>query len=213
MAELIDDLKIANNALALIGELPIGAFEDESPTAQLLRAIYDDAIEWVMTKYRWSFLRQTVQLQRLAGLPIDGFAYAYQLPADRLALPTRYLADPRTPTAALREFMVEGDAVHAMVKEVWAVVPVRQPPALWPAYFRALATNALAARLARPVTHDSTLASGLLVETYGTDSAQGSGGMFGQAVLIDAMTHGPEVPASDTDMLTSAFGAAGTWLR
>lgn len=202
MATTISDLQIANNALARIGEGSIASFDEESPLARQVSAIYRDRID-VLFSWPWNFSRRTYKLQRMDETPDNGWKYAFALPSERLSPPRTVLRDPRQPKNPFRDYAVEGGNLYADIAELWATVSVRVDPSLWPPSFRILATVAAAADLCVPVTHDKDLADQLRGEAYGLPSEGGRGGLMARAIADDIATSPIAAPLS-RDPLTDA---------
>jgi len=80
------DIKIASNALLLLGHQPISSFEEPTAGAEVASNLYESTYKSALTTYRWRFATKKAQAARLAGTPLNDFSYMYQLPTDCLYL-------------------------------------------------------------------------------------------------------------------------------
>ena len=80
------DIKIASNALLLLGHEPISSFEEPTAGAQVASNLYESTYDSMLTTYRWRFASKKVKAARLAGTPLNDFSYKYQIPSDCLYL-------------------------------------------------------------------------------------------------------------------------------
>ena len=99
-------------------------------------------------------------------------------------MPWRVLINPRCPDDPLRDYAIEGAALYADRKPLWATVPVRAHPQMWPVAFRLAATVLCAADFCVPVTHDPKLAAALRAEGEGDPVEGGRGGLIGRAIAL-----------------------------
>ncbi len=204
MADLVDDATILNRALARIGAGAVTGRDEDTDLARQAWAVYDDTVEAGLALYHWKWPLRTVRLDRLAGEPGNGWDYAFQAPSTALGPPQALFSYPRTPQHPLRDFQVEGGTVYADVADLWGRYVVRLAAAEWPPLYRVALTMWLAAELAVPVTHDSTLASALRQEVFGSPSEAGRGGLMGRAIALDTAGSGDPSPILASDPLTGA---------
>lgn len=81
-------IKIASNALVLIGDNPINAFDEPGAGAQAAANLYEETKKRLLSAHPWSFALKQQRLNQLAGTPdtLTGFQFAYQLPADLIRI-------------------------------------------------------------------------------------------------------------------------------
>lgn len=180
----INDVDIANNALAMLGSPPIGGFAEDSELAGAVNSVYVDVIESCLGAHLWTWTLHTAPLQLLAETPVTGWRFAFALPNDRLTIPTRVArsADSRN---ILRDFWIEGENLYANCSPLWAGYRRKPAVSFWPAPFRLFSTRALAAELAIPVSQDANFAATLLDQAWGTQQEGRRGGLFSKAMTQD----------------------------
>lgn len=79
---------IARQAFRELGLRPLSSYEDGSPEAIAAAQEFPHARDIVLESYDWAFARATVRLPQVPDAPAidEDLPYAYQLPADSLAL-------------------------------------------------------------------------------------------------------------------------------
>jgi hypothetical protein len=76
---------LANHALSMLGEMPIGSIDDvTSKPARLCKQFADSAIAEVLCLGRWNRATQRATLAQVLPAPVTGFTFYYQLPSDCL---------------------------------------------------------------------------------------------------------------------------------
>jgi hypothetical protein len=199
------NVTIANRALARIGGGAIGAFDEDTPLAAQVRAVYDDTVEAALTAYQWSWARRTSKLDKLAGDNPSGYVNAFGFPAGALGdTPLALFREPRNPDLTERNFRVEGRTIYCDADALWGSFIVKISPDLWQPLFRLGVTTLLAAELCIPVAHDKDLAAQLREDAIGAKSEGGRGGMIGRAIGVDAAGGGTRAPLAASDPITSA---------
>jgi hypothetical protein len=132
------EVQVANMALALIGAGRIAALAEISPEARNVNAIFALHRDEVLEAYPWNFAQGIAELAQLAEAPIDGFAYAYQLPADCIR--------PGSLNPTTEPFKRFGDTLHCNLSEsVFLTYTKRETNA---AYFTPAFVAAFSARMA-----------------------------------------------------------------
>lgn len=205
MNDVVDHLKIMNNALARIGAGAIMAEDEDSDLAAQVVAVYYDRLDAVLAMREWTFAGKTYKLDRLAeiadndfvaadGKFMNGWRHGFALPGTRVGHPRRILDDPRRPDSPYRDFLIEGLNLYADREALWATVTVRADPAAWAPDFRLAFTTILAADLCVPITHDAGLAEQLRADAEGTPSEGGRGGLIGRAMGKDAAASPAKAP-------------------
>lgn len=142
-------IKIASNALVLLGHPPISAFTEPGAGVAAVANLYDVSYENMLSLNRWRFAVKISPLSRLIDEPLNGFKYQYQLPSDML-----YLIKVDT----YNDYEVYGDKLHSNQSAVTIEYTHKVDEALLPAYFAKAFELYLASQLAIPVTANSTRA-------------------------------------------------------
>jgi hypothetical protein len=187
------DVEIAALALRLLGENGIAAFAD-SPAGQIAGDLYPHVRNTVLTSYPWSCTKRVRQLARLAAAPDAQWAYAHQLPSGHLRLLGAW------PSAAqgasqIADYDVTGGDLLSASPDVWLHYQFAAPETSWPPYLRALATYALAAELAMPITDQTGKAEYWTRRAWGSPSEAGKGGWYRIAAQADAQGAPPQAIA------------------
>ena len=79
-------VEIANRALTKLGAERILLLTDPSKEARVMNAMFDTVMDAELRRHRWKFALKRATLPALVATPEWGYAYAYQLPSDFLAL-------------------------------------------------------------------------------------------------------------------------------
>ena len=186
------DVDIVSQALELLGDDPIGGF-DESRSAATGGRFYEDVTNSLLVRYPWKFCRKFVKLSRTNVTPPAQWRYEFQLPGD-IGIPGVYAlyrsdAQGETPFKAYQ--IVNNKKLYADVLELWMQYTIRPPESDWPAHFYQLAIYAMAAQLAKPITEDTELLTHWWQVAYGVPSDNLRGGYFAVAAQIDAQQDPP----------------------
>lgn len=150
-------LSYCNRALSLLGHEPISVLpstegEAESATAALCLALYEAAVEELLSCWQWRFATKRLALSQRDDDPPQPWSYQYDVPTDLLRL-------IRTDSAA-EDFDIFHDATtgrkvlyaNRTGLEIEYVFDVDDT--LFPAHFQSPLVYKLAALLAMPVTED-----------------------------------------------------------
>lgn len=79
-------VEIANRALTKLGAERVLLLTDNSKEARTMNSMFDTVFDAELRRHRWKFAIKRATLPALVATPEWGYAYAYQLPADFLAL-------------------------------------------------------------------------------------------------------------------------------
>ena len=79
-------VEIANRALTKLGAERILLLTDPSKEARVMNSMFDTVMDAELRRHRWKFALKRATLPALVAQPEWGYTYAYQLPADFLAL-------------------------------------------------------------------------------------------------------------------------------
>lgn len=82
----LSETQICNDGLIDIGQGQISALTDSNATARLCARLYPLRRDALLREYDWNFARQLAKLPALSTAPLFGYALAYQLPADCIAV-------------------------------------------------------------------------------------------------------------------------------
>lgn len=199
----LEPVDIVNRALARFGGGEIMDLEEDGDLQRQAQMIYDTEVEYALGRHPWRFATQSFKLDRLAHVPVTGYAYAYALPGTRLGYPHAVYDSVRSPDRGLSDYWYENDELHCNASEVWVRCVVQVAPTVWPPEFRKAMIVAIAAGLCVPVSHDLNLAASLRQEAYGSPAQDGTGGLMGQAIAKEAALSPPRA-GYGSDPLTSA---------
>lgn len=206
-------VNIASQALARLGELQITSFEEDSDAAEKVRLMYEPLVQALFAAYIWQFAltRETLQ-EDAAAKPSSGWNRAFLMPelgAERVGSPRRVYGSAGIYARPL---------LHYDIWQRWVVTNSdtcvieyvrRQPETLWPGYFTTLAVEALAARLALPVTENASKEEWHDRIAYGTPQENRKGGLMAAAMSADSTGTAPQSLLDDDDAMTAArFGGA-----
>lgn len=199
----MDDVTIANRAIARIGGIQIQSFDVPGPSGHIVPTTYNAVVEDLLGKYPWHFTKKTrAPLARTSDTPAR-WRYKFLLPPDRLS-PPRAIWNSANSRRPFHEWEPEGNGILSNAENLWADYQWRPPVAWWPVYFRELVTLAVMAELAGALREDWALRKSLRLECYGSEQYQGEGGQFAVATGLDAQAQpSPEIDG-DHNPLTSA---------
>jgi hypothetical protein len=139
------EVSIVVSALLELGEEPVVSLDQDVERARIMRELYLTERDGLLEEHPWNFATRRADLAALAQAPVFGFARAFALPADCLAVQDLEPAgaDYRVEAGAL---LTDAEAVAlryvARVEDVSAM-----PPS-----FRATLAARLAAKAARKLT-------------------------------------------------------------
>lgn len=180
----MDDVTIANRAVARIGGIQIQSFAEPGPSGHIVPTTYKSVTEDILGKYPWHCTKKLAALQRSAD-PTERWLYRFQLPPDKLA-PPRAIYNSLTEKRPFHDWEPMGDAILSNAEQLWATYQWRPSPDWWPTYLRELIIKANMAELAGALREDWALRAKLRIEVYGSEQYQGEGGQFAVAASLDA---------------------------
>lgn len=190
----LTDVSLASQALLLLGENEIESFDaDENPQAATAGTLYNSLVNGWLSSYPWTFCKTKIKLARDTAAPISTWAYAFQLPADRLNGGWAVYNTDGLNARPISNFDIQGQKLLANDTDIWIDYTYRAPEAYWPPYFVIFAINALAAALALPATQDKSLADRYDVLAFGSPSDNRKGGLYGEATKTDALSRPNDV--------------------
>lgn len=176
------DIKIASNALLLLGHQPIASFDEPTAGAEVASNLYESSYKTLLTQYRWRFATKKAVAARLAQSPLDDYTYMYQIPTDCL-----YLISTDD-----RDYEIYGDKIYSNystlnIEYIYDVTPDKLP-----AYYVKMFEFFLASQFATPITGDLNKADmyykmyekQLRIAKY-TDSSQRPNGVIESNPYVD----------------------------
>lgn len=87
-------INIVNRALGSIGQSKIDSIDEDSTPANQARLEWDEVRDEVLAADDWTFAKTRVALAKNTTDPVQGFDYAYTLPADFLRMCQQKKSDP-----------------------------------------------------------------------------------------------------------------------
>lgn len=82
---MASQLDICNEALALLGEMPIDDINDvDDPKAVKAKVFWASTVDELLELHAWGFATVRAELEQDVTAPVYGFSYAYPIPADCL---------------------------------------------------------------------------------------------------------------------------------
>ena len=141
-------LDLISSALILIGDAPLSAIGDGTKADIVSSKLYDNVVDFELSKHRWGFARKKVQLTLTVDTPEDSeWRSIYQLPADMLTLIKIY---PNVP------YRIIGDKLYCnLSQDLFCDYIYSVAEADWPAYFAKVIEYALAKDFAVAVRDSS----------------------------------------------------------
>lgn len=207
----IDKAMIINWALTEIGVGAVFSTSDESELALTIDNTWQRAVDFAFALDDWVWSKQTRRLARQAAVPQNGWAYGYDLPAERIGPALGFFSQVGINPRLERNFSIEGKSVFVNVDALWAQIRVIVEPDDWDVAFRAAFTKYLASELAVPVWQDGTMRERLRVDCFGTPSEKVTGGLFGRLMAQNkaAAPIGAEAVSRADPLDDARYGAMG----
>lgn len=196
---------LVNRALTLLGEDTIESLSDTDDKSLTCNQVYVATRDEVLSLYPWRCLMKKAQLSQVVAAPTSEWTYAYTLPSDRLGQLETVFTSNDVGALPFRDFDIVGDQLLTDATEIWADYPALIAPTDFPAHIRALMQFALAARLAEPITEDQSKAEKWEEKAFGPPGAQGMGGFFARARLIDSQQRPSQEIDGDYSLATVRF--------
>lgn len=181
-------INLISNALILIGDQPINSFTGNERRQVVSVNLYDNIVQFELSKHRWGFARRKAQLSLLVDEPIDDdWRSIYQLPTDLITL---IKLNPNT------NYQIYGDKVYSNLSQTLHCDYIRNVgESEWPIYFSKMIEYALAKDFA-PAIRDSAAAKQDLKNDYLAASSM--------ARYTDSMQH-PQTPIVDRPFINVRF--------
>lgn len=196
---------ISDRAFILAG-LPKVDFAEESDQAALAVETAEMVVDGALSRQEWSFNTEWFQLTRDdTRVARDGYAYAFNLPGDRLGTgPLRLQVDPNDRTTIVRNFGLVGRFLCTDEPVVWGKFSLRVDPDLWPPIFMQAVVMLLASYYCLSAAQKADLAAEYERKAVGSPRENGMGGLMGQAASMDAAATANREPIFTSDPLNDA---------
>lgn len=151
-------IDLISNALILIGDVSINDLNGNERRKNVARNLYDNVVDFELTKHRWGFARRKGPLSLITQKPIDNeWARAYELPSDMLLLIKLY---PNIP------YQVYGSQIYCNYNQTLTADYIYRPNENeWPTYFSKMIEYALARDFSTSI-RDSSAARGEMAAEY-----------------------------------------------
>lgn len=212
MPDIVDEVSIANMALAVFAGGSITALDEGTDLADTCRLIVPRMIDRCLIAQAWRMNHATRQLEQIAGpLPPNGFRNGFAFPAAALRGPHRVATSRDLRGAPLRDFAIEGRRLYADADQVFAAFTLRLSPDQWGPTFLDFCVTACAAELVVPVCDDKDHAAGLHARAWGGPREGGRGGLCAKVLDEDVSTHPGFEASGEADPLTTAHLGGGPW--
>lgn len=152
-------IKMAANALLILGDRPIDSFEDNTAGAQAMANLYEVVYLDLVTSTPWSFCRKQRLLSKNTTPPVfDSYQYSYNLPSDfQQAIGLRSGNDYT---------LYEGKKLYTNDSAAELEYIIRPNEGDLPGYFVKLVEDTLAARACMAVTDNASLLAQLKDEAF-----------------------------------------------
>lgn len=195
------DIDIVARACVLLGIKPISSFTGTDDKTTTCKTIYPMVKDEVLSRYPWRFTTVKRRLVRLEASPTNEWQYAFQLPSDRLGGPRAVFNSGDVGAATVKEYDVYQDHLYANDASIWIDYQVSQNEAKFPPYVTHLMVLVAAARLAEPLTDDSSKGDKWEVAAFGMPSELGEGGYYQTAKKLDVQQRPPQEASGDYSLI------------
>lgn len=146
----VSQVSICNSALIKIGADVISSITQETRTARLLNAVWNQVSDAVLRDHRWNFAVKRVTLAPNGTTPDWGYDYQYDIPNDSLRILD---VDPDD-----IEYVIEGSKILSDESELDILYIYRNTdPSSWDAMFAEALAWKLAETIAYAVTQSKSL--------------------------------------------------------
>lgn len=182
----VTDVDLCNRALVNLGEDVIEDLTDEDDISVTCATVYPAVRDEVLGLYKWRCTLKKVQLARLTDAPLNEWTYAFQLPTDRVGEIEAVWNTSQVGAKTYKDYDIVGNQLLTDAETIWVEYPYLVNESDFSGHVRALMVFVLSARLAEPVSEDSSKGEKWEQKAYGLPSEGGMGGYFARARLIDS---------------------------
>ena len=180
---------IASQALLLLRADTIASFADDSNEAQIINTMYSDFITSQLSMYPWTFATKKRLLSRETDTPVNEYNYIHIVPAEAMLIWAVFNTDS-VGSVPFNDYDIYGAAscrrIYSNYEDLYADYTFYADESTWHPTFVNFITNALASRLAIPVTGDVQLADYYRNIAYGSQQGNSKGGLLGVAMATDS---------------------------
>jgi len=144
-------IDICSNALQIIGDEPISAF-DETESGGLAENLYEQFYQQLLSFHPWSFALKQQRLNLLTQKPDDlsNFRYAFQKPTDMIHI---WNLKPY-----MNDYEIIGEYIYSNCRDILATYTYRVPESQLPADFVVAMQHKLASVFAMTIAENAGLA-------------------------------------------------------
>jgi len=140
---MTSSIKMASNALVLLGDDSLSSFDDATAGATIANQLYETSYLSILSNFRWRFATKTINLSQLVNKQESRYTYAFQLPSDLL-----YLIKVDNSS----QYEIFGTELHSDHREITIDYIYRVSEANLPAYFVKMFEFYLAMQFSIPLT-------------------------------------------------------------
>jgi hypothetical protein len=182
----VGEVAIANIALDMLQETPLGSFEEASSAARWFKRNYDPARDQMLRIHPWNFAMRRASLPAASPAPAFEWSAAYDLPSSPWCLRLMPLTDDGKATGRMVPYSIEGRQVLCNMS---APLKVRYIARVDEAEFDAAFVQAFAAMLAARAAHWITGKASMVdrLDKVAREAME-------MARLIDGFEEGPTFP-------------------
>jgi hypothetical protein len=181
-------VSICSNALLMLGDRPISAFDEGTDRALLAANLWPMARDHVLRRHPWNCAIKRVILSPDVAAPAFDYRYQFQLPSDWLR--TLSIGEEGTRTRyKLESRKILMDENECQLRYVWR----NEVPSTWDAQLVAAMTSVMRAIFAYPVTQSGSLEQlidsvlvGILREARAVDGTEDEPEAFDDSPLLQA---------------------------
>lgn len=163
---MASQLDIVNEALGLLGEMPIDDIDDtQDPKAVKAKAFWEITRDQLLERASWTFALCRAQLEQDATAPTYGFDYAYTIPSDCINIVdvTIYTDDMERDDRSRASYRVESGRILSNESTLYIkyVRRIEEPGRFSPLFASAMA-GALAVKLGASMTKSAAVVQAML---------------------------------------------------
>lgn len=196
------DVDTCARALVCLGLKPINSLLGDDDKVVTCRTLYPMVRREVLSRYPWRHTLVKRRLNRLTDTPVSEWKYAFQLPADRLAGPRAVFTTDEQSAPTLKEYDIYQDHVYCNEPAIWIDYQANQNEAKDPPYVQTLMVYVMAARLAEPLTDDSSKGERWETMAYGSPAEKQMGGYFETAKNLDSQQRPSQEVSGDYSLIS-----------
>jgi hypothetical protein len=146
----VGEVAIANIALDMLQEVPLGSFEEASATARWFKRNYGPAKDHLLRIHPWNFAMRRATLPAATPAPAFEWDAAYDLPSSPWCLRLMPITDDGKASGRMQPYSIEGRQVLCNMK---APLKIRFIARVGEAEFDSAFVQAFAAMLAARAAH------------------------------------------------------------